>query len=159
MRRAPLTQKGAVRLRGELDHLKTVVRPQIINAIAEARAHGDLKENAEYHAAREQQSFAEGRINELENTLANAEIIDTAKLNPGARIVFGAYVELQNLHSEETVSYQIVGDLEADLKLRMISVSSPVARALIGKSEGDVVDIVTPGGNKSYEVIEVRYIE
>ncbi|MCB1601857.1 MAG: transcription elongation factor GreA [Lysobacterales bacterium] len=157
MRRAPLTQKGAVRLRGELDHLKSVIRPQIIAAIAEARAHGDLKENAEYHAAREQQSFTEGRINELENTLANAEIIDTAKLNPGSRIVFGAYVELQDLHSDETVSYQIVGDLEADIKLRMISVSSPVARALIGKSEGDVVDIVTPGGNKSFEVVEVRY--
>jgi transcription elongation factor GreA len=159
MRRAPLTQKGAIRLRGELDHLKSEVRPQVISAIAEARAHGDLKENAEYHAAREQQSFTEGRINELENTLANAEIIDTVKLNPGSRIVFGAYVELQDLHSDETVSYQIVGDLEADIKLRMISVSSPVARALIGKSEGDVVDIVTPGGNKSFEVVEVRYQE
>ena len=159
MKRAPLTQKGANKLRAELDRLKSVVRPQIIAAIAEARAHGDLKENAEYHAARDQQSFAEGRINELENTLANAEIIDTSKLNPGSRIVFGALVELQDLHSEEVVNYQIVGDLEADIKLRMISVSSPVARALIGKSEGDVVDIVTPGGRKSFEVVGVRYEE
>ena len=159
MKRAPLTQKGANKLRAELDRLKSVVRPQIIAAIAEARAHGDLKENAEYHAARDQQSFAEGRINELENTLANAEIIDTSKLNPGSRIVFGALVELQDLHSEEAVNYQIVGDLEADIKLRMISVSSPVARALIGKSEGDVVDIVTPGGRKSFEVVGVRYEE
>ncbi len=159
MKRAPLTQKGANKLRAELDRLKSVVRPQIIAAIAEARAHGDLKENAEYHAARDQQSFAEGRINELENTLANAEIIDTSKLNPGSRIVFGALVELQDLHSEEAVNYQIVGDLEADIKLRMISVSSPVARALIGKSEGDVVDIVTPGGRKSFEVVGVSYEE
>ena len=159
MKRAPLTQKGANKLRAELDRLKSVVRPQIIAAIAEARAHGDLKENAEYHAARDQQSFAEGRINELENTLANAEIIDTSKLNPGSRIVFGALVELQDLHSEEVVNYQIVGDLEADIKLRMISVSSPVARALIGKSEGDVVDIVTPGGRKSFEVVGVSYEE
>ncbi|HWT17258.1 MAG TPA: transcription elongation factor GreA [Patescibacteria group bacterium] len=159
MKRAPLTQKGANKLRAELDRLKSVVRPQIIAAIAEARAHGDLKENAEYHAARDQQSFAEGRINELENTLANAEIIDTSKLNPGSRIVFGALVELQDLHSEEAVTYQIVGDLEADIKLRMISVSSPVARALIGKSEGDVVDIVTPGGRKSFEVVGVSYEE
>ncbi len=159
MKRAPLTQKGANKLRAELERLKSVVRPQIIAAIAEARAHGDLKENAEYHAARDQQSFAEGRINELENTLANAEIIDTSKLNPGSRIVFGALVELQDLHSDEAVTYQIVGDLEADIKLRMISVSSPVARALIGKSEGDVVDIVTPGGRKSFEVVGVSYEE
>ena len=159
MKRAPLTQKGANKQRAELERLKSVVRPQIIAAIAEARAHGDLKENAEYHAARDQQSFAEGRINELENTLANAEIIDTSKLNPGSRIVFGALVELQDLHSEEAVTYQIVGDLEADIKLRMLSVSSPVARALIGKSEGDVVDIVTPGGRKSFEVVGVSYEE
>jgi len=157
MKRSPLTQKGADKLRTELDRLKSVVRPQIIAAIAEARAHGDLKENAEYHAARDQQSFAEGRINELETTLANAEIIDTSKLNPGSRIVFGALVELQDLHGDETVRYQIVGDLEADIKLRMISISSPVARALIGKSEGDTVHIETPGGRKSFEVVEVRY--
>lgn len=157
MKRAPLTQKGAAKLRAELEHLKSVMRPQIIAAIAEARAHGDLRENAEYHAAREQQSFTEGRINELENTLASAEVIDTAKLNPGSRIVFGAIVDLQDLHSDETVTYQIVGDLEADIKLRMISVSSPVARALIGKSEGDTIHIDTPGGRKSFEVVEVRY--
>lgn len=157
MKRAPLTQKGANKLRAELEHLKSVKRPQIIEAIAEARAHGDLRENAEYHAAREQQSFTEGRINELENTLANAEIIDTSKLKPGSRIVFGAIVELQDLHSDEQVRYQIVGDLEADIKQRMISVSSPVARALIGKSEGDTVHIETPGGRKSFEVVEVRY--
>ncbi len=157
MKRAPLTQKGANKLRAELEHLKSVKRPQIIEAIAEARAHGDLRENAEYHAAREQQSFTEGRINELENTLANAEIIDTSKLKPGSRIVFGAIVEVQDLHSEEQLRYQIVGDLEADIKQRMISVSSPVARALIGKSEGDTVHIETPGGRKSFEVVEVRY--
>lgn len=157
MKRAPLTQKGAAKLRAELEHLKSVMRPQIIAAIAEARAHGDLRENAEYHAAREQQSFTEGRINELENTLASAEVIDTSKLNPGSRIVFGAIVDVQDLHSDETVTYQIVGDLEADIKLRMISVSSPVARALIGKSEGDTVHIDTPGGRKSFEVVEVRY--
>lgn len=159
MKRAPLTQKGASKLRAELEHLKSVKRPQIIEAIAEARAHGDLRENAEYHAAREQQSFTEGRINELENTLANAEIIDTSKLKPGSRIVFGALVELQDLHSDDQVRYQIVGDLEADIRQRMISVSSPVARALIGKSEGDTVHIDTPGGRKSFEVVEVRYEE
>jgi transcription elongation factor GreA len=157
MKRAPLTVKGAQALRAELDHLKSVVRPQITAAIAEARAHGDLKENAEYHAAREQQSFSEGRINELENTLASAEIIDVSKLNPGSRIVFGALVELMELHSEQTVRYQIVGDLEADFKQRKISVSSPVGRALIGRNEGDTVDIQTPSGIKSYEIMGVEY--
>lgn len=157
MKRVPLTVKGAHALRAELDHLKSVVRPQITAAIAEARAHGDLKENAEYHAAREQQSFSEGRINELENTLASAEIIDVSKLNPGSRIVFGALVELMELHSEQTVRYQIVGDLEADFKQRKISVSSPVGRALIGKNEGDTVDIQTPSGIKSYEIMGVEY--
>jgi transcription elongation factor GreA len=152
-----LTIQGARRLRAELEHLKTVARPQVIAAIAEARAHGDLRENAEYHAAREQQGFIEGRISELESTLANAEIIDTSKLNAGSRIVFGAIVELQDIHSDETLRYQIVGDLEADIKERKISISSPVARALIGKSEGDTVHIETPGGRKSYEIIEVRY--
>ncbi|MCB1589321.1 MAG: transcription elongation factor GreA [Xanthomonadales bacterium] len=157
MKRAPLTVRGAQALRSELEHLKSVVRPQIINAIAEARAHGDLKENAEYHAAREQQGFTEGRIAELEATLASAEIIDVSKLNPGSRIVFGALVELMELHSEQTVRYQIVGDLEADIKQRRISVSSPVGRALIGKNEGDTVDIQTPGGIKSYEIMAVEY--
>ena len=157
MKRAPLTVRGAQALRSELEHLKSVVRPQIINDIAEARAHGDLKENAEYHAAREQQGFTEGRIAELEATLASAEIIDVSKLNPGSRIVFGALVELMELHSEQTVRYQIVGDLEADIKQRRISVSSPVGRALIGKNEGDTVDIQTPGGIKSYEIMAVEY--
>ncbi len=157
MKRSPLTHRGAQKLRAELEHLKSVVRPTIIAAIAEARAHGDLRENAEYHAAREQQSFAEARVADIEVTLANAEIIDTSKLNAGSRIVFGATVELQDLDTEEQVMYQIVGDLEADIKLRMISVSSPVARALIGKSEGDTVIIETPGGKRSFEVIEVKY--
>jgi transcription elongation factor GreA len=157
MKRSPLTVRGAKALRAELEHLKSVVRPQIIAAIAEARAHGDLKENAEYHAAREQQSFSEGRINELENTLASAEVIDVSKLNPGSRIVFGALVELMELHSEQTVRYQIVGDLEADIKQSRISVSSPVGRALIGKHEGDTVDIQTPSGIKSYEIMGVEY--
>lgn len=159
MRRPPLTVRGAKALRAELEHLKTVRRPQIIAAIAEARAHGDLKENAEYHAAREQQSFTEGRINELEAALSSAEVIDVTKLAAGSRIVFGATVELMDLHSENTVTYQIVGDLEADIKAGRLSVSSPVARQLVGKHEGDTVDIQTPGGTKSYEIVGVRYEE
>ncbi len=137
MKRAPMTQKGAERLRSELERLKSVERPRIIQAIAEARAHGDLKENAEYHAAREQQGFTEGRINELEAALSYAEVIDISRLNAGSRIVFGATVDLADEDSGEEVSYQIVGDLEADIKQQLISVSSPFARALIGKSEGD----------------------
>ena len=156
--RVPLTARGAARLREELDHLKSVKRPEIINAIAEARAHGDLKENAEYHAAREMQSFTEGRIKELEATLSNAQVIDVAKLAAGQRVVFGATIELADEDSEETVSYQIVGDLEADIKQGWISVSSPVARALIGKHEGDSVSIETPRGRKNYEIVAVRYI-
>lgn len=157
MKRTPLTAIGAKRLREELDRLKSVVRPQIIQAIAEARAHGDLKENAEYHAAREQQGFTEGRINELEAALSYAEIIDTSKLNAGSRIVFGAHIELEEHDSGEPVKYQIVGDLEADIREGRISVSSPVARALIGKSEGDVVSIETPRGIRRYEVVSVAY--
>ena len=157
MKRAPLTVKGAQALLAELDHLKSVMRPKIIEAIAEARAHGDLKENAEYHAAREQQGFTEGRINELENTLASAEIIDVRKLNPGSRIVFGATVDLLDVDTDKSVTYQIVGDLEADIKQSRISVSSPVGRALIGKNEGDEVDIVAPGGTRTYEITAVRY--
>lgn len=156
MRRAPLTAKGAQRLREELERLKSVVRPQVIQAIAEARAHGDLKENAEYHAAREQQGFVEGRIQELEAALSCAEVIDTAKLNAGTRIVFGAIVELED-DEGSAVTYQIVGDLEADIKQRLISVSSPVARALIGRSEGDSVTIQAPGGTRRYEIVSVRY--
>jgi len=155
--RAPLTAKGAAALRAELERLKSVVRPQIINAIAEARAHGDLKENAEYHAAREQQSFTEGRIKELEAVLSHAQIIDPATLNAGTRVVFGATVELADEESGEEVTYQIVGDLEADIKRGLISVSSPVARALIGKHEGDSVNFEAPGGRRTYEIVAVRY--
>jgi len=157
MKRAPLTTRGAQRLREELENLKRVVRPRIIEAIAEARAHGDLKENAEYHAAREQQGFAEGRIQELEAALSYAEVIDISKLNAGSRIVFGATVELEEPGSSETTRYQIVGDMEADIKQGLISVSSPVARALIGKHEGDLVEILVPGGNRRYEIVAVRY--
>jgi len=157
MRRTPLTHKGAQVLRQELEHLKSVMRPKIIEAIAEARAHGDLRENAEYHAAREQQGFTEGRINELESVLSFAEVIDVSKLNAGSRIVFGATVELEEHDSGETVRYQIVGDLEADFKQGRISVSSPVARALIGKSEGDLVEIQAPNGTRRYEIVAVAY--
>lgn len=155
--RAPLTQRGAQRLRAELEHLKSVKRPEVINAIAEARAHGDLKENAEYHAAREQQGFIEGRIKELESTLGNAQIIDVAKLNAGSRVVFGAMVDLCDAENGDEVSYQIVGELEADLKQGLISITAPIARALIGKHEGDSVTISAPGGERSYDIVGVRY--
>lgn len=157
MKRAPMTQKGAERLRAELDRLKSVERPRIIQAIAEARAHGDLKENAEYHAAREQQGFTEGRINELEAALSYAEVIDVSRLNAGSKIVFGATVDLADEDSGEAVSYQIVGDLEADIKQSLISVSSPFARALIGKSEGDTFEFRAPNGTRRYEITGVRY--
>jgi len=156
--RAPLTSKGAVRLREELERLKTVERPKVIEAIAEARAHGDLKENAEYHAAREMQGFIEGRIKELEYTLSHAQVIDIASLNAGSRIVFGATVELTDLDTEEKVTYTIVGDLESDIKQRLISISSPVARALIGKHDGDTVTIEAPGGQREFEITGVRYL-
>jgi transcription elongation factor GreA len=152
-----MTTVGAKRLREELEHLKSVKRPEVINAIAEARAHGDLKENAEYHAAREQQGFIEGRIKELESALSHAQVIDVAKLNAGSKIVFGAIVELADNYSDEEVTYQIVGDLEADIKRGLISISAPIARALIGKNEGDTVDIVAPNGTRSYDIIAVRY--
>ncbi len=157
MNRPPMTKKGAERLRGELDRLKSEERPRIIAAIAEARAHGDLKENAEYHAARELQGFIEGRIQELEGTLSHADVIDVSRLNAGKRIVFGATVELADEDSGEEVTYQIVGDLEADIKQRLISVSSPFARALIGKSEGDSFEFVAPNGTKNYEIVSVSY--
>ncbi|MBS0583769.1 MAG: transcription elongation factor GreA [Proteobacteria bacterium] len=157
MKRAPMTAKGAERLRGELDRLKSEERPRIIAAIAEARAHGDLKENAEYHAARELQGFIEGRINELEAALSFAEVIDVARLNPNGKIVFGATVELVEEASGSEVTYQIVGDLEADIKQRLIAVNSPLARALIGKSEGDSFEFQAPNGVKSYEIVTVRY--
>ena len=157
MSRAPLTLNGAQRLRDELDHLKSVKRPEIINAISEARAHGDLKENAEYHAAREQQSFIEGRIKQLESELSHAEVIDVARLNAGTRVVFGAKVTLADVETDEEKSYQIVGDLEADIKQSMIAISSPLARALIGKHEGDSVTINAPAGQREYEIISVAY--
>ncbi len=155
---APLTKPGALRLQGELDRLKSVERPKVIEAIAEARAHGDLKENAEYHAARDQQSFIEGRIKELEYTLSHSQVIDIASLNAGSRIVFGATVELTDVDTEESVTYTIVGELESDIKQRLISISAPVARALIGKHEGDTVTIEAPGGQREYEITGVRYI-
>lgn len=155
--RAPITLKGAQRLRSELEQLKSVQRPAVINAIAEARAHGDLKENAEYHAAREQQGFIEGRIKQLEAELSHAQVIDVTTLNAGSRVVFGAMVTLTDVESEEEKSYQIVGDLEADIKQGLIAISSPLARALIGKHEGDVVEIDAPAGRREYELIRVAY--
>lgn len=157
MKRAPMTSAGAERLRREVEKLKSVDRPRIIAAIAEARAHGDLKENAEYHAAREQQSFCEGRIAELEAALSNSEQIDVSRLTPNGKIVFGATVELTDEDSGDEVTYQIVGELEADIKQRLISVTSPLARALIGKSEGDNVEFSAPNGVKHYEIVSVRY--
>jgi transcription elongation factor GreA len=157
MKRAPMTAKGAERLRNELERLKSEERPRIIAAIAEARAHGDLRENAEYHAAREQQGFIEGRVNELEAALSFAEVIDVSRLNPNGKIVFGATVDLVEEASGAEVTYQIVGDLEADIKLRLIAVNSPLARALIGKSEGDSFEFQAPNGMKSYEIVAVRY--
>ena len=157
MKRAPMTQKGADRLRAELDRLKSQERPRIIQAIAEARAHGDLKENAEYHAAREQQGFIEGRIKQLEGELSHADVIDTDKLDAGDKVVFGARVVLADVETDEERRYQIVGDLEADIKLGLIAISSPVARALIGKHEGDAVVIEAPGGTREYEIVGVSY--
>lgn len=158
MKRMPLTLKGAERMRVELKHLKTKDRPRVIQAIAEARAHGDLSENAEYHAAREQQSFIEGRIKDIETQLANSEIIDVSRLQAGDRVVFGATVDLEDQDDGSKLVYQIVGDGEADIRLGLISVSSPIARALVGKSEGDIVDVSAPGGTRSYEIVAVRYI-
>jgi transcription elongation factor GreA len=152
-----MTAKGAGRLRGELDRLKSTERPRIIAAIAEARAHGDLKENAEYHAARELQGFIEGRINELEGALSFAEVIDISRLNTNGRIVFGATVDLVEEASGDEVTYQIVGDLEADIKQSLIAVNSPLARALIGKSEGDSFELQAPNGTRQYEILAVRY--
>lgn len=158
MKKTPITVQGAQKLRGELQELKSVLRPKVIQAISEARAHGDLKENAEYHAAKEQQGFIEGRIIELETKLANVEIIDVKNLNAKGRIVFGATVDLVNIETDETATYQIVGDDEADIKANRISISSPIARALIGREEGDVVTVQAPSGNKQYEILEVKYL-
>ena len=154
----PLTAQGAQRLQVELHRLKTVERPDVINAIAEARAQGDLSDNAEYDAARERQGFIEGRIAELEGTLSNAQIIEPATLEADGRIVFGATVEIEDLESGNTVTYQIVGDVEADIRANKISISSPVARALIGKTEGDVVEVKAPAGIREYEILTVNYV-
>jgi len=158
MVKIPLTVTGAEMLRAELHHLKTVERPNVIAAIAEARSHGDLSENAEYDAAKDRQSFIEGRIAELEAKLSNAQIINPALLDADGRCVFGATVELEDLSSGDIVTYQIVGDDEADIKLGKISVSSPIARALIGKSEGDVAEVAAPGGLRELEILDVKYI-
>lgn len=153
-----MTMQGAEALREELHQLKSVERPRIIKAIAEAREHGDLRENAEYHAAKEQQSFVEGRIAEIERKLSNAEVIDVTTLNAGGKVIFGATVDLLSLETDEAVTYQIVGDDEADIKQAKISISSPIARALIGKEAGDVATVNAPGGEKEYEIVEIRYV-
>jgi transcription elongation factor GreA len=158
MNKSPMTIKGAEQLRAELQELKSVTRPRIIAAIAEARAHGDLKENAEYHAAREQQSFAEGRIAEIESKLATAQIIDISRLPNNGKVVFGATVVLINVETEEEVTYQIVGEDEANIKANLISVTSPIARALINKGEGDIAVVQAPSGKREYEIVEVKYI-
>lgn len=158
MSKVPLTVAGAEKLRAELLRLKTVDRPRIIQAIAEARAHGDLSENAEYHAAKEQQSFAEGRINDIENKLANAQIIDPRTLNANGRVVFSATVDLMDEDTQQEVTYQIVGDDEADIAAGKISIGSPIARALIGKEAGDSVEVNVPDGARHYEILDVRYV-
>lgn len=159
MSRPPITAQGAERLRLELQRLKSEERPRIIQAIAEAREHGDLKENAEYHAAREQQSFCEGRIKELEGILSMAQVIDVAAVGAvnSGKVVFGATVELEEVESGETITYQIVGDIEADIKQNRIAVSSPIARAMIGKEEGDVAVVQAPGGVREYEIMDISY--
>jgi len=158
MSKIPLTIVGAELLRQELHNLKTVERPSVINAISEARAQGDLSENAEYEAAKERQSFVEGRIVELEFKLGSAQVIDPKTLNPDGRCVFGTTVVLEDVNNDDVVTYQIVGDDEADIKKRKISISSPIARALIGKSSGDVAEVQAPGGVREYEVVEVQYV-
>ena len=158
MSKVPLTTHGAALLRAELHNLKTVERPEVIAAIAEARSHGDLSENAEYDAAKERQSFVEGRIAEVEFKLSNAQIIDPKQLDAEGRCVFGATIDLEDLASGEAVTYQIVGDDEADIKQGKISIGSPIARALIGKFAGDVAEVQAPGGVREYEVLDVKYI-
>ncbi|MFT5520720.1 MAG: transcription elongation factor GreA [Enterobacterales bacterium] len=158
MQREPMTVQSAKALNDELIELKTVVRPRITNSIADARAHGDLKENAEYHAAREQQSFSEGRILELESKISNAQIIDVTKMTNNGKVIFGTTVHLLNLDTEEEVTYRIVGNDEADIKQNLISVRSPIARALISKEEGDETEVQTPGGLVAYEITKVEYL-
>lgn len=154
----PITVRGAEKLQEELTQLKSVDRPRVIEAIAEARAHGDLKENAEYHAAREQQGFIEGRIKDIEATLSNAMIIDVTKIDANGKVVFGSTVIVADEETGDEVTYQIVGDDEADIKQNKISISSPIARALIGKEQDDLVEIQTPGGLRSLEIVEIKYI-
>ncbi len=157
MKRTPMTMRGAEALRAELKRLKTEARPSVIKAIAEARGHGDLSENAEYHAAREQQGFIEGRIKEIEMKLANAEVIDPSKLTNTGKVVFGAVVELEDQDDGSRVVYQVAGEDEADIRAGRISITSPIARALVGKSQGEVVDVSAPGGIRSYEIVAVRF--
>lgn len=158
MQQTPMTAAGAAKLEEELKYLRSVERPRIIQAIAEARALGDLKENAEYHAAREEQGFIEGRIKEIEVKLSHAHIIDVTRLPPADKVIFGATVTVLDVDTEEEITYKIVGDDEADIKINLISVHSPIARALIGKSTGDEVTVVTPGGQRVFELIEVQYL-
>ena len=157
MKRSPITVQGAERMRSELKRLKAVDRPTVIKAIAEARGHGDLSENAEYHAAREQQGFIEGRIGELESRLSLAEIIDVSKLPQNGKVVFGATVELEASGDGARVKYQVVGEAEADIRLGLIAITSPIARALVGKEEGDTIEVQAPGGVRSYEIVKVAY--
>ena len=158
MNRVPMTVAGEAALREELERLKKIDRPRITDAIAEARAHGDLKENAEYHAAREQQSFNEGRIMEIEGKLGNAQVIDVTTIPKTGKVIFGATIDLINLETDATVTYRIVGEDEADVKANLISIGSPIARALIGKEEGDVVTVKAPGGDIEYEIDQVHHI-
>ncbi len=157
MKRTPMTLRGAEALRAELKELKSVARPNVIKAIAEARAHGDLSENAEYHAAREQQGFIEGRIGEIEAKMSTAEIIDPSRLGATTRVVFGANIELEDVDGGNMLKYQIVGEDEAEIRAGRISITSPIARAVIGKEQGDTVDVEAPGGKHSYEIVSVRY--
>ncbi|WP_439106812.1 transcription elongation factor GreA [Congregibacter sp.] len=158
MSKVPMTAQGEQALRQELEQLKKVDRPRIVQAIAEAREHGDLKENAEYHAAREQQSFAEGRIMDIEGKLSHAQVIDVTTIACTGKVIFGVTVDLINVENDDTVTYRIVGDDEADAKQNLISVNSPIARALIGKEEGDVVIVRAPGGDREYEIDQVRHL-
>jgi transcription elongation factor GreA len=158
MNKVPMTVEGAGKLRTELDQLKKVERPRIVAAIAEARAHGDLKENAEYHAAREQQGFAEGRIQEIEGKLSNVQIIDVTKIPQGEKVIFGSTVDIINVDTDETVSYKIVGDDESDVKVNKISYQSPIARALMAKEIGDIVVVKTPSGDIEYEIDDVKHL-
>lgn len=158
MTQTPMTIRGAQKLREELDHLKSVRRPQIIEAIADAREHGDLKENAEYHAAREQQGFCEGRIQEIEAKLSNAQVIDVTRMPKNGKVIFGATVTLFRVDDEQEITYRIVGDDESDIKANLISVNSPIARGLIGKEEDDVAVIKTPSGDVEYEIMKIEYL-